>query len=269
MAIFINNINRKFVALGKTPKFVSFSTNQLITETPVAPISPSDFGTLLVDIDPANATLVSNKVSSISTGYGSYAFSQSVDANRPLYNVSDSSFNNKPSIQFTADDTWLSSNTITVGNAKLTFVVVMILSASNGAVIIGSTPDGNSVAKSLEMIHGGTNVRSFASGDDGATSQRNRNVSSTSAKLYYAIEKDFSIAGAAGHIHYENGVSQSTNVGFDGGTSGTPATASTWYVGHRGTGGWIFEGKIARILAYAGNVNQSDLYTNYLQPLYG
>ena len=235
-------------------------------------ISPADYGTLLVDVDPAHASVTGGKVTSVAAGYGLYVFSQSVDANRPAYTATDSSFNNQPSMQFSSADTWLSSNTVTIGNSIITLVVVGILGGSGGAVVVGTTPDGNAVGKSLEMIHGGTNVRSFTSGENVANCQRNRNVSSTSAKLYYGMSCDFSVAGGGSDRikHYQDGTEQATNLGFDNSpTAGTPAAASTWYVGHRGTGGFIFEGKIARVLGYAGTVDHAGLYTDYLQPLYG
>jgi hypothetical protein len=235
-------------------------------------ISPADYGTLLVDVDPANASVTGGKVTSVAVGYGSYVFSQSVDANRPTYTATDSDFNNQPSIQFSSSDLWLSSNTVTIGNSIVTLVIIGTLGGSGGAVIVGTTPDGNAVAKSLEVIHGGTNVRSFTSGENVATAQRNRNVSSTTAKLYYAMSCDFSVAGGGTDRikHYQNGIEEATSLGFDNSpTAGTPATASTWYVGHRGSGGFIFEGKIARILGYAGTVDHLGLYTDYLLPLFG
>ena len=253
-----------------------FATPGILSYPTGGAASPADFGSLIVDVDPAHPSIVlaGSKVSSIPGSNGTtYTFSQSTDANRPLYTASDAAYNNMPTMQFSSSDLWLSStSTVTIGNAICTLVFVGELGSSGGAVIVGTTSDGNAVALSLEIIHGGTNVRSFTSGANIATSQRNRNVSSTSAKLYYGMSCDFSVAGGTSSRikHYQDGTEQVTNLGFDNGpTAGSPATASTWYIGHRGGGGgFIFEGKLARVLGYAGTVDHAGLYT-YLQSIYG
>jgi hypothetical protein len=235
--------------------------------------TPSNFGTLLLDFDAANAVESGGFVASMGAGYGSYTFAAAQAAPaRPTLNATDPDFNGMPSVEFGEGGPLITTGAVTVGHNILTKIVVARLGAeTNGRVIVESSPDANSNARSFAMLHDGVNFRTNKSGANGQTCQRNRNLADFNAKIHYGMSVDFSQAGSAGISHYQDGVLESTSEGFDNGaTAGGPAGAYVWNFGARngGAGQWFVGGRIARVLAYAGTVDHAEVY-DYLAGIYG
>jgi hypothetical protein len=235
--------------------------------------TPSNFGTLLLDFDAANAVVDSGFVASMTAGYGSYAFAAANAAPaRPTLNATDADFNGMPSVEFGEAGPLITTGAVTVGANVLTMVAVARLGAeTNGRVIVESSPDANGNPLSFAMLHDGVNFRTNKSGASGNTCQRNRDIADFNAKIHYSMSVDFSQAGSAGIAHYQDGVVQTTAEGFDNGaTAGGPAGAYVWNFGARngGAGQWFVGGRIARVLAYAGIVDHAEVYA-YLADIYG
>jgi hypothetical protein len=235
--------------------------------------SPSDFGTLILDFDPANAVLDSGYVASMGAGLGSYAF---VAANaapaRPTLNATDADFNGMPSVEFGEAGPLITDGAVTPAHNVFTQVVVCRLGAeTNGRVIMESSPDANSNPLSFAMLHDGLNMRTNKSGASGNTCQRNRDIADYEVTIHYGMTVDFAEAGSAGITHYQDGVLEATSEGFDNGaTAGGPAGAYVGNFGARnsGAGQWFVGGRIARGLWYVGEVDHAGLY-EYLAGIYG
>jgi hypothetical protein len=235
--------------------------------------TPSNFGTLLLDFDAANAAVDSGFVASMTAGYGSYAFAAANAAPaRPTLNATDADFNGMPSVEFGEAGPLITTGAVTVGANVLTMVAVARLGAeTNGRVIVESSPDANGNPLSFAMLHDGVNFRTNKSGASGNTCQRNRDIDDYNVTIHYGMAVDFSQAGSAGISHYQDGVVETTAEGFDNGaTAGGPAGAYVWNFGARngGAGQWFVGGRIARVLAYTGTIDHAEVYA-YLADIYG
>jgi hypothetical protein len=233
--------------------------------------SPSDFGTLVVDFDPANAVLDSGYVASVTAGLGAYASAAAFAAPaRPTLIAEDPDFNGMPSFLFDEATPMLTTGPVAVDGPIITTVAVCRLGASTSArVIVETSPTDNSNPLSFVMYHDNTTMITHRSGANGAVCARDRTIADYDALLYYGMTVDFSVAGTGGVAHYQDGVLQSTTEDFDGGaTAGSPAGSYVWYFGARSDGAPFVSGRIARVLGFLGEVDHAGLY-EYLANIYG
>jgi hypothetical protein len=233
---------------------------------------PPSLAQLRIDFDAANAVVDSGFIASMGAGYGPAAYAAAnVAPARPVLNVA-AGFNGLPSVEFGEGGPLITTEPVDIDDNILNIFAVALLGAEvNGRVIVESSPDANSNARSFAMLHDGVNMRTNKSGANGNTCQRNRDIADFNAKIHYSMSVDFSQAGSAGIAHYQDGVVQTTAEGFDNGaTAGGPAGAYVWNFGARngGAGQWFVGGRIARVLAYAGIVDHAEVYA-YLADIYG
>jgi hypothetical protein len=227
----------------------------------------AQFGTLLVDLDPANA-VESSGVVAVGAGLGTCAFAQLTEARRPTLNAADSNFNGKPSISFAGGSTqWLvsDSNPDFSGADTVTVVVVCRIESTGTGVIFETSADPNANPGCVTLYNDNTTAHLFYSGATG-TPDSTRDLGAISERRYLGCEYDLGQADAAGISLYQDG----SEVALGGGGSATATTVATqpWYVGARGGSSFPFTGRIARLLGYSGTVDQAALYA-YLAGLYG
>jgi len=239
--------------------------------------SPTDYGTLIADLDPAHPSisLVSGKVSSLPGSSGtSYTFAQGTDSKRPTFNAIDSNFNSQPSMTFAGANGsvahYLASTTqLVVGNAKAVVILVCRITDTNVGVIVESSPDANGPNGAVTVYNAGAELHMFFKAN-GTTPDLAYNFGSINTKRYLDCRFDLSIANCGGIIlHAPPGTNRA--LGGGGTFAGDVISDQTWYVGVRGANdiAYPFNGTIARMLVYAGTVDSVGLYNDYLLPLYG
>ncbi len=169
---------------------------------------------------------------------GGKHFTQGTAANQPVYNSSNSAFNNKPTIDpVAASSEFMRASTLSLGT---TFTVVVIGAAGSGAdqAVLG---EGNTADDGYVGFDGANHPVM----DNGVVL-----TGSNSANLLPAIF-EFRVNGASSLVR-DKAVEDA---------SGTLGTANTWsdiYLFSRDDGTYYFNGVAADILIVSGSLTQAD-----------